>query len=191
MTSDVKLSDDAVLVDGNLGIGVAIPMRPLHVEGNEIHSGGTYAGYSFNDRGVAGFSDNPGERWVWYAKKGHAYLWSGNDLVNVGLNGAVEANSFTSSGAGFIFSDRNPLAGGWCWYAQNGKARLSVDPVGDVLDVDATNGLHVRRLHVDGAVGANSVNANSFHAGLLVALDQSGLAVGDGVGTNPTFATRL
>jgi len=33
-------------------------------------------------------------------------------------------------------------------------------------------------------VGANSVNANSFHAGLLVALDQSGLAVGDGVGTN-------
>jgi hypothetical protein len=85
MASDVKLAGDAVLVDGSLGIGTASPLRPLHVEGQEIHSGGAGAGFSFTDRQINGFGDNPGQRWVWYAEKGKARLWSGSDVISVGI----------------------------------------------------------------------------------------------------------
>jgi hypothetical protein len=187
--SDILLTDENVIVVGRLGIGTDTPVSPLQVEGSaEITSTGSGAGFAFADRALPQPGQQPGPRWVWYANGGKAHLYADghNDLVTVGSNGAVEANSFTSSGsnAGLHFGDRNPLAGGWSWYAQNGKARLSVDPRGDVLDVDSTNGLHVGSLHVDGAVGANSVNATSFHAGLLVSLNQSGLAVADAVGPN-------
>jgi len=82
----------SLTVDGNVGIGTADPKRSLHVEGTEIHSGGSSAGFSFADRSVGSFVENPmarGRRWVWYASDGTARLWAGGDLLTVGPSGAV------------------------------------------------------------------------------------------------------
>lgn len=61
--------------------------RVLHVEGEEIHSGGPGGGLSFADRAAAGgtFVEAPtaGERWVSYASGGSARLWSGRDHLTV------------------------------------------------------------------------------------------------------------
>jgi hypothetical protein len=81
LASDIKLNDNAVVVEGNMGIGTSSPIRPLHVEGMEIHSGGTGAGFSFADRTKGG-----AQRWVWYAQDGKARLWAqrvARDIVTV------------------------------------------------------------------------------------------------------------
>jgi hypothetical protein len=78
---------------GNVGIGIGAdaPGTRLHVEGNEIHTGGTGGGMSFASRDTpvanqrAALTDPPrnGERWVWYARGGIARLWSGSDLLMI------------------------------------------------------------------------------------------------------------
>src|SRR4051794_34443234 len=89
MPSDIRLNDNSVVVDGALGVGTDQPKRPLHVEGAEVHSGGTGAGFSFADRHVNSFQDQPtkGERWVWYSANGNANLWSGGDRLVVTHDG--------------------------------------------------------------------------------------------------------
>jgi hypothetical protein len=65
------------------------PQRQLHVEGQEIHSGGSGGGFSFADR-TKGFVDSPlktGARWVWYSQNGQARLWSGGDLLTIAPQG--------------------------------------------------------------------------------------------------------
>jgi hypothetical protein len=71
--------------DGRVVIGAAAGQRALHVEGTEIHSGGSMGGFSFADRTVSAFVDTPaaGERWVWYAANGTARLWSGSDRLTI------------------------------------------------------------------------------------------------------------
>jgi hypothetical protein len=88
MASDIKLNDNAVVVEGNVGVGTSNPGRPLHVEGNEIHSGGPGAGFSFADRTIPALVNSPqsGERWVWYAHQKYARLWSGIDHIEVRPN---------------------------------------------------------------------------------------------------------
>jgi hypothetical protein len=84
---------DRLVIDqsGNLsiGIGASQAQRTLHVEGSEIHSGGPGGGFSFMNRGTAGFVNSPGagERWVWYALGGSARLWSGGDKLTISPTG--------------------------------------------------------------------------------------------------------
>lgn len=68
------------------------PRASLHVDGMGLHSGGGGGGYSFADRGLEEFVEQPtaGERWIWYAFQGSARLWSGEDRLSVGL-GSGEA----------------------------------------------------------------------------------------------------
>jgi hypothetical protein len=85
---DVTAEQDRLVVDhaGNVGIGIgaAPASRVLHVEGSEVHSGGSAGGFSFADRNVGGMVNQPaaGERWVWYAADGAARLWSGADVLS-------------------------------------------------------------------------------------------------------------
>lgn len=127
MASDIKLNDNAVVV-----------------EGGELHSSGPGAGFSFADR-----TRGDAQRWVLYAHDGKALLWSqaSGDRVSVHPNGNVGINTnapqrtlhveggeiHSGGGAsGFSFSDRSkpafqnvPQNGErWVWYAQDGKARL-------------------------------------------------------------------
>ncbi len=83
-------SRDRLLIDqaGNVAIGSTQPKRSLHVEGTEVHSGGSAGGFSFADRTASSgaFVENPsaGQRWRWYAQGGHARLWSGTDQIAIG-----------------------------------------------------------------------------------------------------------
>jgi len=83
---------------GSVAIGTPQPYRTLHVEPSEIHSGGNGAGFSFGNRfdpatGLPSPFTNTtagnGERWVWYADRGQARLWSGNDKLAILPNGNV------------------------------------------------------------------------------------------------------
>lgn len=76
---------------GWLAVGTTDPKRMLHVEGTEVHSGGSGAGYSFGNRNTTGFVDggNGGERWVLYSYDKIARLWSGNDKLWVTADGSL------------------------------------------------------------------------------------------------------
>ncbi|HET7462097.1 MAG TPA: hypothetical protein VFJ82_12650, partial [Longimicrobium sp.] len=78
----------ALMPSGNVGIRTTDPKRNLHVEGSEVHSGGTSAGWSFGNR-ESGFVEQPanGERWVLYSSGGTARLWSGGDKLTVSSAG--------------------------------------------------------------------------------------------------------
>lgn len=83
-------SPDLALSGGSVGIGTLTPQRLLHVEGAEVHSGGSGAGFSFSSRN-AGFVNIPaaGERWVLYADAGVARLWSGTDKLGIDASGRL------------------------------------------------------------------------------------------------------
>jgi Chaperone of endosialidase len=96
---------------GNVGIGTTNPLRRLHVDGNEIHSGGSGGGLSFSDRSKPGLVDNPanGERWVWYAQNGEARLWSGEDVLTLNRDGF---ETWNTSIKGKLFVDDDLFVNG-------------------------------------------------------------------------------
>jgi hypothetical protein len=95
-----------------------VASRIIHVEGEEIHSGGAAGGFSFADRSHRAFVDLPGgtgHRWVWYALGGQARLWSQADILTVGpvsgpfphvaqmlltVNGSLRVTGSISKGGG-------------------------------------------------------------------------------------------
>jgi hypothetical protein len=82
--ADIQLDQNTVIIEGNVGVGTSSPVRMLHVEGSEIHSGGAESGFSFADR-----TKGNGERWLWYAQNGEAHLWSqklGGNVVTLRTN---------------------------------------------------------------------------------------------------------
>jgi hypothetical protein len=94
MASDIQLNENTVVVDGNVGVGTSTPVRKLHVEGSEIHSGGADCGFSFADR-----TQGNGERWLWYAQDGKAHLWSqkqGKNIFSLTAGGEVRDLTLTN-----------------------------------------------------------------------------------------------
>ncbi|HET7231463.1 MAG TPA: tail fiber domain-containing protein [Longimicrobium sp.] len=104
----------ALMPSGSVGIRTNNPVRTLHVEGSEVHSGGTGSGFSFGNRESA-FVDNPanGERWLWYSSGGTARLWSGGDKLTVtpagflGLPGVAAARTALDTGRGVMSGSAN------------------------------------------------------------------------------------
>ena len=80
---------------GQLAVGTTSPKRLLHVEGSEIHSGGSGGGFSFSNR-ESSFVDggNAGERWVLYSSGKIARLWSGGDRLTVAVDGTLTAGAY-------------------------------------------------------------------------------------------------
>ena len=78
-------------VAGSLGIGTTSTSRKLHVQGTEIHSGGSTGGFSFGNREASAFVEVPtaGERWVWYSSAGKARLWSGADKLSLHVDSGI------------------------------------------------------------------------------------------------------
>jgi len=76
---------------GRIGVKTLKPMRDLHIEGSEFHSGGGSAGLSFSNRdsNSGAFVEQPtaGERWVLYSQGGVARLWSGSDKLSINTAG--------------------------------------------------------------------------------------------------------
>lgn len=93
-----------VTLDGRLGVNVVTPERQLHVQGEEIHSGGSGAGFSFSDRKAKSFVAMPtkGERWVWYADGKAARLWSGGDKLSVSADGILDAGGVLIGGGKIV-----------------------------------------------------------------------------------------
>ena len=198
MTSDIKLIDSAVIVEGSLGIGTDTPQRALHVVTSEIHSGGSGAGFSFATRSKADdiFPDNnPGDRWMMYSDHGTARLWTspvgvyGGDLMTISQTGMTFV---TGTEAEWSFGDQSlptqyvayPKKGErWGWYCKDGVAHLksgtnkmSIQPNGFVaIGIDkAERPLHVQgdEIHSSGT-GAGFSFADRAAAG-LVSIPQKG-----------------
>ncbi len=172
MASDIKLNDNGVVV-----------------EGGELHSSGSGAGFSFADRTAGEQGD--ALRWVWYARDTSARLWSqvaGNDRVVVNFMGHVgigtepsrplhvEGHEIHSGGpgAGFSFADRttSKLVNGpqqgerWVWYADGGRARLWSGT--DRMSIHHKDGVRIEgNLQVTGAVTQASSGALKDHVAQL------------------------
>jgi hypothetical protein len=71
----------------NVGIGTTAPQQRLHVNGNEILSTGTGAGFKFRDRGSTSATDD----WVWFSSGNTARFFRAGvgDLLGIQTNGNV------------------------------------------------------------------------------------------------------
>jgi hypothetical protein len=188
---------------GSLSVGpVSGPaQRSIHVEGQEIHSGGPTGGYSFADRTTGSFVESPdaGQRWIWYATGGEARLWSTTDMLKV-----RNPNSLVGSpdGVGFdvlrrmrVRSNGDYTAGIWLHQDRDrgfvgmGKDTkvgfYGADNAGWGLAMDTATGNvgmgiglddPAARLHVDGFVAIRAAGRTSSHFILRpgVGLDASG-----------------
>lgn len=123
---------------GNVGIGIgqASPARRFHVEGSEIHSGGSGAGFSFGDRQSGQFVDKPnkGERWVWYSNGGTAHLWSGTDKLSVDSKGNLNVGGSVKGSKGTLDVSGSVKINGGNFEVWGEVATSKIGPVGKLPD---------------------------------------------------------
>ena len=156
---------------GNVAVGLrgTTPRRTLHVEGSEVHSGGSGGGFSFASRTTGSFVENPtaGERWTWYAAGGTARLWSGGDQFAFGTNAGGTRIQAGGVGAPLEISASGGALGKLALTTGTIAARRS-DGVETVV-VDTVNGrigqgvaAPTHPLHITGASG---IRQNSMYVG--------------------------
>ncbi len=174
--------------DGNVGIGTHNPSRILHTIGSEIHSGGSGAGFSFNNRESADFGGGDGNRWVWYSSGNIARLWANGDRFTFAANGdatfsgRIGTNGYSATprtpgwGGGIRTWDLEVEASAWCrngW--QTGPRDLAENynsdkdlSAGDVVSMDAERDLIVPS---SGANDTMVMGVVSTHPGMLLNSD--------------------
>jgi hypothetical protein len=170
---------------GSVGIGLrgGSPDRVLHVEGNEVHSGGTGGGFSFASRTTGNFVEDPtaGERWVWYASAGTARLWSGSDQLTVGPDAGGLRLSAGTVGAPLELRANGGSLGKLALTANTVVARradgsepIVVDTVNGrigqgtatpthPLHITGNSGIRQNSLYLGGGPGWSSLSYNAFH----------------------------
>jgi hypothetical protein len=171
--------------NGSVGIGLhgTPPRRILHVEGNEVHSGGNNGGFSFASRTTGTFVENPtaGERWTWYAAGGAARLWSGSDQLVFGANAGGVRLSAGAAGAPLELGAIGGSAGKLALTANAIVARRSdgTEPImldtvnGRIaqgtatpthpLHITGNSGIRQNSMYVSGGPGWSSLSYNAFH----------------------------
>ncbi|HYQ70239.1 hypothetical protein [Actinophytocola sp.] len=170
---------------GSVGVGLhgTPPRRVLHVEGNEVHSGGPTGGFSFASRTTGAFVENPtaGERWTWYAADGGARLWSGADRLTIGSNAGGLRLSAGPAGASL---ELGAIGGGIGKLAltantivarrTDGTEPITVDAVNGrigqgtatpshALHVTANSGVRQNMLFLSGNTTWSSLSYNGYH----------------------------
>jgi hypothetical protein len=171
--------------NGSVGIGLhgTPPRRILHVEGNEVHSGGNNGGFSFASRTTGTFVENPtaGERWTWYAAGGAARLWSGSDQLVFGTNAGGVRLSAGAAGAPLELGAIGGSAGKLALTANAIVARRSdgTEPImldtvnGRIgqgtatpthpLHITGNSGIRQNSMYISGGPGWSSLSYNAFH----------------------------
>jgi hypothetical protein len=170
---------------GSVGVGLhgTLPRRVLHVEGNEVHSGGPTGGFSFASRTTGAFVENPtaGERWTWYAADGGARLWSGADRLTIGSNAGGLRLSAGAAGAplelGAIGGSASKLAltaNAVVARRSDGTEPIMLDTVNGRIGqgtatpthpvhVTGNSGIRQNSMYVSGGPGWSSLSYNAFH----------------------------
>jgi hypothetical protein len=169
---------------GSVGIGTTdAPQRSLHVQGSEIHSGGSGAGLSFSDRSVPAFVEVPtaGERWSWYAQDGAARLWSGVDVLSVSRSGDGMQLQTPTPGSSVELGASGGTIGTLALAADTvtvrradgtrpvtvdglaGRVGIGTDSPTHRLHVDGFGGLRQNEIYLGGGRGWSSLSYNAFH----------------------------
>ncbi|MGV8174348.1 MAG: hypothetical protein ACP5OU_01450 [Methanothrix sp.] len=172
---------------GYVGINNMNPQRSLHIEGSEVHSGGTLAGFSFANRDApnkGAFVDSAadGQRWVWYAAGQAAHLWAGDDKLVVDKEGNLSPSGGITFGNASrrIYGDVRAnsqsvvLKGNWDELEVKGRV---IDWTGDNLHIGYQND-HSKHFVYIGAPNDNArVKGVEINHG-----PQTGAKSGDNVG---------
>jgi hypothetical protein len=170
---------------GSVGVGLhgTPPRRIVHVEGSEVHSGGSGGGFSFASRTTGSFVENPaaGERWSWYAAGGAARLWSGSDQLVFGANAGGLRLGTGTVGSSLELSANGGSLGKLALTANTVVARradgtepIVVDTVNGrigqgtatpshPLHITGNDGIRQNSMYVSGGPGWSSLSYNAFH----------------------------
>ncbi len=187
LLSDSGTTQQVLAIDpsGRVGIGLLgnPPQQTLHVEGSEVHSGGTGGGFSFASRTTGSFVENPtaGERWSWYASGGSASLWSGTDQLTItpgagGLRlsaGAVGSALELRAGGGslgklaltadMVTARRSDGSEPIVVDTRNGRIGQGTGAPSHPVHVTGNTGIRQNSLYLGGTAGWSSLTYNAYH----------------------------
>jgi hypothetical protein len=163
--SDIKLNNNNVLIEGNVGIGTSSPTNSLHVVGSGPVT-------IENPNGEADILYKSGNNPSWQAGTNSVgwYVWDnayrlvvkpggnvGIGIISPTAKLHVEGGEVRSSGSnsGFSFTDRVVSGKAWHWYAANQEARLAPEgPGGDALTIRQNGGNNNYAVQINGTLVA-------------------------------------